>query len=208
VWLLLSLVAAIVILFSWWHGSMPWIAWPEMISGIVDELPAVEAARKGIPLEVLCLARAMQSEEGMSSETARIAVGHCVKNHAARLGLSIQTLTTRTSKRKDGSRNCPEADGHFSRQEFAKYCSTFTAPSDRNVQLSGGIINGLSDDPTLGAELFDNPTLQDYLAKIRPYNEATHKGYKTADQVAAKRVAAGFTAVNIEGTSTRFWRRA
>ena len=208
VWLLLALVAAIIILFSWWHGSMPWIAWPEMFSGIVDELPADEAKRKGIPIEVLCLARAMRSEEGISSEAARIAVGHATKNHASRLGLSIQTLVTRTSKRKDGTRNCPEADGHFSRQEFAKYCTTFDAPNDRDVQLSGGIINGLSDDPTLGAEKFDNPKLQDILAKAHPFDPVTHKGYKTGAQVAADRIAEGFVEIDIEGTTTRFWRKA
>jgi hypothetical protein len=179
-----------------------------MISGIVAELPADEAKRKNIPIEILCMARAMRSEEGSSGEAARIAVGHAIKNHARKLGLSVQTLVTRTSKRADGSRRCPEADGRFSRQSFAKYCTTFNSPNDRDVALAGGIINGLSDDPTGGAELFDNPTLQDILAKLQPFNAETHKGYKTADEVAATRQAAGYTSINIEGTTTRFWRKA
>ena len=186
---------------------MPWTTGAEMISGIVDELPADEAKRKNIPLEVLCMARAMRSEEGISSEAARIAVGHVIQNHARRLGLSIETLATRTSKRPDGSRRCPEADGRFSRQSFAKYCTTFNAPNDRDVALAGGIINGLSDDPTGGAEMFDNPTLQNILAKAQPFNADTHKGYKTADEIAATRTAAGYVAVTIDGTTTRFWRK-
>jgi hypothetical protein len=208
VWLLIALAVAIVLLLSWWHGSMPWTTGWEMISGIVDELPADEAKRKNIPIEILCMARAMRSEEGISSEAARIAVGHAIQNHARKLGLSVQTLVTRTSKRPDGSRRCPEADGRFSRQEFAKYCTTFNSATDKDVQLAGGIINGLSDDPTGGAELFDNPVLQDILAKAHPFDPETHKGYKTAAQIADARTSAGYVAIYIDGTTTRFWRKA
>jgi hypothetical protein len=186
---------------------MPWTTGAEMISGIVSELPADEASRKNIPIEILCLARAMHSEEGISSETARIAVGHAVKNHARKLGLSIQTLVTRTSKRPDGSRHCPEADGHFSRQEFSKYCTTFDAPGERDISLAAAIIIGFSDDPTGGAELFDNPVLQNILAKAHPFDPESHKGYRTADEIASDRTSAGYVAISIEGTTTRFWRK-
>lgn len=205
-WWIIAL-AIIIGYLSWRHGSAPWITMPEMITGIVGELPAVEAARLEIPIDVLCLARAMTSEEGGSGETARIAVGHAIRNHASNIGVSIQTLTTRTSKKTDGTRACPEADGKFSQQRFAKYCSTFHAATSNDVDLAFGIINGLIRDPTGGAALFDNPLLQDTLALAHPYNPDTKKGYKTSEEIAAKRWAAGYVPISIEGTSTRFWRR-
>ena len=201
-------IAVIIGYFCWRHGAPPWITMPEMVTGIVEELPAVEAARKGIPIETLCLARAMQSEEGMSSGAARIAVGHAIRNHARNIGLSIQTLTTRTSKKKDGTRACPEADGKFSQQRFAKYCSTFHSPTDRDCAVATGILDGSIPDSTDGAELFDNPVLQNALALANPWNPDTHKGYKTADEVAARRMAAGYKPFAVAGTTTRFWRKA
>lgn len=204
-WWILAL-AVVIGYLCWRHGSAPWITMPEMITGIVEELPALEASRLGVPIDILCLGRAMTSEE--SSETARIAVGHSIKNHARRIGLSIQTLTTRTAKKKDGSRKCPEADGKFSQQRFAKYCSTFHAAGAVSLELAREILNGTLADPTDGAEFFDNPLHQDALAAANPFNAETHKGYHTSSEVATNRAAAGYTPIAIEGTSTRFWRKA
>ena len=175
----------------------------EVITGVIKELPLDEANRKNLPVDVLSLARAMQSEE--SGMLPRIAVGHAVKNHANTLKLSITTLVTTTSKKADGSQAFPEVRGHYSQQRFAKYCSTFNAPTDATIDLARRVIDGSVADPTGGAEKFDNPTLQDLLAKALPYDEQTKKGYRTSDEILAKRTIEGYTAVAIEGTSTRFW---
>ena len=201
-WLLIALAIAIIVL-SWLHGSYPWVTAMEMVSGIVAELPQAEATRKAIPLEILSLARAMESEE--SNEDARIAVGYCARNQAAKLAISITTLVTTTSK-VNGVHMCPDALGHYSRQNFAKFCTTFNAPSDHTVQLAGGIINGVGNDPTNGGTHFDNEFLQDALAKIHPFNPETHRGYHTSAEIEAKRRAVGLVPFSIDGTRTRFWR--
>jgi hypothetical protein len=206
VWFILFL-AMVIIWLSYWHGSSPFTTMPELVSGIVDELPANEAKRKNLPIDVLSLGRAMRSEEGMSGENARIAVGWACKNKAHQLGISVTVLVIRTSL-KDGVRQCPQADGKYSRQEFAKYCTTFNSPNDRDIELSTGILAGSIPDNTGGCTNFDNPKLQDYLARIKPYNPLTKKGYKDAATIKAKREAAGLVAVAIDGTTTRFWRKA
>jgi hypothetical protein len=79
------------------------------------------------------------------------------------------------------------------------------SPTDATIDLARRVIDGSVADPTGGAEKFDNPTLQDLLAKALPYDEQTKKGYRTSDEILAKRTLEGYTAVAIEGTSTRFW---
>lgn len=175
----------------------------EIYSGIIDELPADEAARKNVNVDVLSLARAMQSEE--SGIVPRAAVGYCVKRHAARIGISITKLVTTTSKKPDGSIMCPEARGHYSRQSYAKYCSTFQAPTADTLEQAQRVIDGSEQDPSQGAELWDNPTLQTALAIAHPFDPDTHKGYHTADEIAQEREARGYSPVAVEGTSTRFW---
>lgn len=175
----------------------------EVITGVIAELPQDEANRKNLDVNVLSLARAMQSEE--SGVLPRTAVGHAVKNHANRLGLTITTLVTTTSKLPDGSHAFPAVRGHYSQQRFAKYCSTFSCPTEATIDLAKRVIDGSVADPTGGAEKFDNPNLQDLLAKASPYNEETHKGYRNSDEILAKRTIEGYTAVAVEGTSTRFW---
>jgi hypothetical protein len=199
----LILLTIILALVSLWRRKEPITAMGEVITGVIKELPMLEANRKNLPVEVLSLARAMQSEE--SGTLPRTAVGHAVKNHANTLKLSITALVTTTSKKSDGSHAFPEVRGHYSQQRFAKYCSTFAAPTDATIDLARRVIDGSVADPTGGAEKFDNPTLQDLLAKASPYDEETKKGYHTSEEILAKRTLEGYTAVAIEGTSTRFW---
>jgi hypothetical protein len=206
-WLLylLAIGAAIVAIISLWRRKEPITAMTEMVTGVIQELPADEAARKGLDVETLSLARAMQSE--VSGENPRLAVGYSAKRHAARLGISITKLVTTTSKKKDGTHAFPEVLGHYSEQRFAKYCSTFQAPTAHTLELAQQVRDGTATDPSQGAELWDNPLLQTALAMAHPYNEETHHGYKTPDVIAEERKAHNYSEVTVEGTTTRFWAR-
>lgn len=166
----------------------------ELMEGVVIESPADEAKRLNVDVDTLSLARAMVSEERTSGETARVAVGHAVLNHAKSSKISVTKLVTR-------SKTHPEADGRYSRQDKGKYCTTFDPPTEDSLVLATNIISGSIPDPTGGATLFDNPTSQDLLHKVYPDK------WKSSEEIAAKRQAAGYTAINVEGTTTRFWRK-
>ena len=199
-WLIVVLVgAAIVALLSLWRRKEPVTAMTELVTGIIKELPAEEAARKSVDIDCLSLARSMQSEE--SGEQARLAVGYAVKRHAARKGMSITKLVTFPS-------HFPEVNGHYSQQRYAKYCSTFQTPTTHTLELAQSVQAGEADDPSQGAEQWDNPILQHALAFAHPYDPETHHGYKTPDEIAADREAAGYKPVAVEGTTTRFWVKA
>jgi len=55
---------------------------------------------------------------------------------------------------------------------------------------------------------FDNPLHQDALAAANPFNAETHKGYHTSSEVATKPRGSRIYTNCLEGTSTRFWRKA
>ena len=61
-WLLI-LLTIILALVSFWRRKEPITAMGEVITGVIKELPLDEANRKNLPVDVLSLARAMQSEE-------------------------------------------------------------------------------------------------------------------------------------------------
>jgi hypothetical protein len=207
-WILIAIAIAIavILLNTLWRRKEPITAMIETIKGVIVELPADEATRKGLDVEVLSLARAMQSEE--SNVEPRKAVGYATKRHAKSLGLSVTTLVTTTSKLKDGTHAFPVVRGHYSRQQYAKYCSTFEAPNAETLELAQSVLDGSANDPSQGAELWDNPELQDKLALLHPFDTETHHGYHTSAEIADKRQAAGFTAVTMNGTTTRFWTKS
>ena len=209
-WLLylLLIAAAIVALISLWRRKEPITAMTEMVTGVIQELPADEASRKGLDVDTLSLARAMASEESLKhGDEPELAIGYAVKRHAAHLGISITKLVTTTTTKKDGTIAFPEVRGHYSEQRFAKYCSTFQAPGTHTLELADAVRSGSLPDPSQDAEYWDNPTLQALLALRHPYDPDTHHGYKTPEQIADARQAAGFSEVAVDGTTTRFWKR-
>jgi hypothetical protein len=145
-----------------------------------------------------------QSEEGMSSDIAKVAVMFAAKNQAKKIGVSLTSLLTHTSwvDRTNHSlgRKFPEADGKYSRQTFAKYASTITAPTGHTKALANEVMGGEVSDPTGGATKFDNPRTQDAMHAVNP------SMHKSSTEIAAKRQAEGLTLIQLDGVSTRFWR--
>jgi hypothetical protein len=174
----------------------------EMIKGIVYDDPQTLADGVGIDLDTYTLARIAQSEEGLSSDRAKIAVMYAAKNHASKQGKSITSIATRgNSERTDYA----EANGRYGRQGIHPYCSTIAAPTVHTIALALAVADGTALDETQDAQWWDNPHTQDVLATAYPKNATTGKGYYTSDQIAERRIAKGATLVNIDGISTRFW---
>lgn len=177
----------------------------QLITGIIDDDPMILAAQAGMDLDAYSLARVGQSEEGTSSDLAKIAVMWATKNQAKKLGITVTSLVTHPSwkDRNDHSlgRQFPAADNKYSRQTFGKYASTITPPTENTKQLAVRVMQSKVADPTGGATKFDNAATQDALNKINPDK------FKTSDEIAAKRTAAGMTLIELDGVSTRFWRQ-
>ena len=181
---------------------MPHKAVIDMAKGIVSEEPQTLADIAGVDLETYSLARVGQSEEGLSSDRAKIAVMYACKNHASKQGKSITAVVTRGNpKRTDYA----AANGRYGRQGIHPYCTTIAAPTQHTLELAQQVIDGTADDETQGAQWWDNPHTQDILATAYPKDEATGKGYYTSAQIAERRISKGATLVNIDGISTRFW---
>jgi hypothetical protein len=202
-WLKLLLFLLIVLfLFSLWQHKMPHKAVIDMAKGIVAEDPQTLADGVGIDLDTYTLARIAQSEKGLSSDRAKIAVMYAAKNHASRQGKSITEIATRGNKKRT---DYAEANGHYGRQGIHPYCSTIAATTGHTISLALAVADGTALDETQDAQWWDNPHTQDILATAYPKNTATGKGYYTSAQIAERRIAKGATLVNIDGISTRFW---
>jgi len=177
-----------------------------MIEGIVPGNPVDLAADKGIDLEVYSLARVGQSEEGMSSDRAKIAVMYACKRHAERQGQTITYIVTRGNQERT---DFQAAIGHYGRQGIHPYCTTIAEPKSHTIELAKQVIDGTLPDETDGAQWWDNPFAQAVLAKVHPRKQdpVTGKwtGYYTPDEIAKRRIAKGMRAVVIQGVSTRFW---
>ena len=200
---LLYIALSILLVLSVWQRKNPLSAVSDLALGIVPGWPEELAASAGVPLDQYSLARVAQSEEGLSSERARIAVIYATLNQSLRTGKSVTALVTAGNPiRKDYSR----ANGRYGRQGVHPYASTIANPSRRNIELAGECIDGIAIDETDGSRFWDNPITQDLLAKAKPYDEITGKGYRTSDEIAARRIADGLTLHNIDGISTRFWK--
>ena len=205
---LIFLAVVVAFLCIWRRSIDPGLIMDEVYNGVVRENPADMASRLGVSVEALSLARAMTSEERAGHEGARVAVGWAILNYARRLGTTITRLVTRSGKLKSGLPSHPEADGLYSVQALGKYCSTFDQATIPTINQAADILAERIPDPTGGAERFDNPVLQDILAKAKPYNPISKSGYHTADEVASRRVVEGYVAIAIPDTTTRFWRKA
>ena len=204
-WIKLLLFLLIVLfLFTLWQHKLPnpHTAVIDMIKGIVADDPQTLADKAGIDLETYSLARVGQSEEGLSSDRAKIAVMYATKNHASKTGKSITTVVTRGNPKRS---DYVAANGHYGRQGIHPYCSTIAAPTANTLSLAQQVINSEVEDETQDAQWFDNPHYQDVLALANPKNPSTGKGYYTSAQIAERRQEKGATMVLIDGVSTRFW---
>lgn len=203
-WVIIFLALLLVALASIWQRTDPLTAGRELITGIVETPPDTLASQAGLDRDTYSLARVGQSEEGTSSDLAKIAVMYCTKNQAAKLGISVTTLITRTgwvdSTNHALGRKFPNVDGKYSRQEYAKYASSITPPTDGTKALAVQVMQGQVDDPTGGCRKFDNPKTQDYLHSLNPTK------YQSSADIAAKRQSEGLTLVQLDGVTTRFWR--
>jgi hypothetical protein len=192
----------VLFLFSLWQHKLPHKAVIEMVKGSVSEDPQTLADAAGVELETYSLARVGQSEEGLSSDRAKIAVMYACKNHAEKQGKSITEVVTRGNpKRSDYA----DANGRYGRQGIHPYCSTIANPTTATLALAKQVIDETADDETQGAQWWDNPHTQDILAAANPKDETTGKGYYTSAQIAERRISKGATLINIDGISTRFW---
>ena len=169
-------------------------------STYVDPQTLADAA--GVDLETYSLARVGQSEEGLSSDRAKIAVMYAVKNHAAKSFKTITEVVTAGNKKRS---DYDQVNGYYGRQGIHPYCSSIAAPTTNTLSLAASVMDGSALDETQGAQWFDNPHTQDVLALANPKDVATGKGYYTSEQIAARRIAKGATLVTIDGISTRFW---
>lgn len=147
-------------------------------TGLVPRDPSSLADSCGLDLETYSLARAISSEEGVSTADTKIAVGWAIKNAAdQKYGGSITTLVC-------------TGDGYYGIQKLVGYCSTAQDPYDGDAQVAAGILGGTIADTTGGATQFDRP-----------------KG-ENAAKVQSNRIASGAVQTNPTGDITpglEFW---
>jgi len=196
VWWALLAIGIALILFSLWQWKTPPKAVIEMVQGIVPDDPQDLADAAGVDLETYSLARVGQSEEGLSSDRAKVAVMYACRNHANKKSQTITEIVTRGNpKRTDFA----QADGHYGRQGIHPYCSTIAAPKPGTLALAATVISGDAINEIGVAEYWDNPIAQDALHLANPTE------YKSSADIAAAREAKGLKMVTIDGVSTRFW---
>lgn len=200
--LILIVAAVLLILFCLWQWKSPLRAVSEMATGIVPMDPEELAAKAGVPIEVYSLARVGQSEEGHSSDTAKIAVMHATLNHANSTGQTITRLVTRGNPDRT---DFEKANGRYGRQGIHPYCTTIADPTQHTLELARQVFNGEVEDMTYGAEFWDNPIAQRALHLANPWSETNKGGYRSPEEIAERRKAKGLALVNIAGVSTRFW---
>lgn len=181
-------------------GAAAWVWWNRRRGEAVDDPPlsSEDPTSPGGPPEprsddVEALARAIASEAN-NNEAEQIAIGWCVRNHAAFLGKSVRATVA--------------PDGLFAEQgtKGHGYVSSARAYSAEVFQLAGDLLRGKHPDPTQGAEFFDHPVAQRALLKRRP---DLYK--KTPEDVARLRVSSGLVLVLLPGVDEerfRMWRRA
>jgi hypothetical protein len=108
-------------------------------------------------------------------------------------------LTLQRLKDADGNRYPGPGDGFFGSQH-GRYASTAQDSSDDSLAIADGVLSGAIPDNTGGARQFDSP--QAFGIQI-----GTLAG--DADDVAARRIAAGNELVTLAGVPesyARFWR--
>lgn len=151
-------------------------------TGAVNVPPASLAATAGVDVDTYSLARMISSEEGRSSNTIKAAVGWAAMNHANASGKSItDVLTTNTHHQ-----------GLYGTQ-VGGYASTALDPYEGDIAIAQGILGGMIDDLTQGADQFDRPS-----------------GEADPDSVAANRIASGSHEVSVDGIDDgdiRFWSK-
>lgn len=174
----------------------------DFVKGVVPENPEDLADEAGVDLDTYTLARIAQSEEGLSSDRAKIAVMYAALNHARRQGKSVTYVATRGNPRRS---DYEQANGRYGRQGIHPYCTTIAAPKPHTLDLAIQVMDGELPDETQGAGFWDNPLAQLKGWLKNPYNPLTKKGTRSPDEIAERRKASGLREVNIPGVSTRFW---
>lgn len=122
-------------------------------TGLVPGSPDDLASSCGLDTETYSLARAISSEEGLSNNTTKLAVGWAIYNDANKAGKSLTDLVTTN-------------DGYYGIQTLVHYCSTAQDPYQGDATIAAGILNGSMADPTGGAIQFDRPA-QENAAKVQ-----------------------------------------
>lgn len=193
---LLLILGLFLALISIWQHKYPHKAVVELATGIVPEDPQVLADRAGIDLEIYSLARVGQSEEGMSSDRAKIAVMYATKNHSRARRKSITDIVTAGNPERS---DYAQANGRYGRQGIHPYCSTIANPTKHTLMLADAVYSGDAADETQGAQYWDNPLAQKALHLANP------KKYKSPEEIARLREAKGLRWLSLPGVTTRFW---
>lgn len=113
-------------------------------TGLVAESPDDLAQSCGLDVETYSLARAISSEEGLSTNGTKLAVGWAIYNYSRKYG-SVRTAVT-------------TADDSYGIQRLVGYCSTAQDPYEGDASIAAGILSGQLADPTGGATQFDRPS--------------------------------------------------
>lgn len=150
---------------------------------------AEEALGRKTTASAFALATMIASEGGDLPLKAKVGLAHTAWNESKRRGLHITELLA--------------PDGAFGSQQ-GRYASTRKPPSEEDILVAEGAIEGRIPDPTGGAIQFDSPQAQ------RKGVAEKWSGYTSTDtDVAAQREAEGKEAVYLDGVSAdklRFWR--
>lgn len=169
----------------------------------VPAAPAALAAGAGVEPNRYALARVVQSELGSGPRVAREGIAWAVVNEARARGMSVLALVTRAGRKVNGAWTPhPTGDGFFGRQAQGRFVASSQDPGAAALEVADGVMSGEIEDPTDGARQFDSP-------KAFGVQEGTTAA--GADEVAARRIAAGNELVLLPGvpeSTLRFWRPA
>lgn len=139
-------------------------------TGLVPETPDDLAGSCGLDVETYCLARAISSEEGLSTNGTKLAVGWAIYNYSRKYGSVRTAVTTR--------------DDSFGIQWLVGYCSTAQDPYEGDASIAAMILTGQVADPTGGATQFDRPAGEN-AAQVQANRLAAGKTLIPGDSIGA-----------------------
>lgn len=166
-------------------------------TGLVPGTPDYLAGIAGVDVEVYSLARNIASEEGNSNNETQAAVGWATLNYANSVGKSVTSLLTHAkyaphSGSYGTQRNIEVGTTGYNGSD--RYASTALDPYQGHIAIAQGVIDGTIPDITNGATQYDRAA-----------------GERDPDAVAAQRIAAGSTEVDLSDQGVdpglRFWTK-
>lgn len=111
--------------------------------------PITLATDSGVDVDVMSLARLIESEAGILPMSGRVGVAWASMNYAGSHSKSITELVTKATK--------TVASGYYGKQNQGRYCATSKDASQDSIDIAQQVISGSVADPTGGAEQWDSP---------------------------------------------------